>query len=146
MIGFFKNLFNRFFKRKPVTKNIIPPITRMAPAAEAKIPELTEREQIRMIEKAVAENQKRVRKQQYIPGMKNNRLHIEYSGDSGKNGGNSFIHDGKIMKAGKMYKGRIDSLRCTNLERATQIVRTIQSYCIKRAIFKDYTGQEFKIA
>lgn len=81
----------------------------------------------------------------YKPGMRNNRLHIEYSGN-GREGRNSYIENGKQMKAEAMYKGRIDSMRVTKLERAKEIVKGIQAHCIERATFKDATGTEFKIA
>lgn len=79
--------------------------------------------------------------------MKNNKLHIEYSGDSLHNGANTYLDKliNKIMKADSMYKGRIESMRCTRLERAQEIVKGIQTYCIRRATFTDSRGQQFQI-
>lgn len=88
----------------------------------------------------------------YKPGQRKNRLHIEYNGKSHYNGQNSFIQffgkhskDPKMMPAGTMYNGRIDSMRCTKPYRAMEIVAQIESYCIKRATFKDYRGVEIDI-
>lgn len=84
--------------------------------------------------------------------MRNNRLIIEYNGESKQNGRNFFLNrygkNGKRivrMRPGSMYKDRIDSMRCTRLNRAEEIVRSIQKYCIYRAIFKDAAGNEFKL-
>lgn len=60
--------------------------------------------------------------------MPNNRLHIQYYGNN------------KLILSGK-----IESMRVTKLERALEIVRGIQSYCIRRAIFQDKKGEQIKI-
>lgn len=79
--------------------------------------------------------------------MKNNKLHIEYNGSSAANGSNTYLDrlTNKIMKAESMYNGRIESMRCTRLGRAQEIVRGIQAYCIKRATFTDAAGQQYQI-
>lgn len=60
--------------------------------------------------------------------MPNNRLHIQYYGNN------------QLILAGK-----IESLRVTKLERATEIVRGIQLDCIRRAIFQDKQGEQITI-
>lgn len=79
--------------------------------------------------------------------MKNNRLHIEYSGGSLTNGANTFWDrmTGKIVKAESMYKGRIESMHCKRLYRAQEIVKGIQAHCIYRATFTDHAGQQYQI-
>ncbi len=82
--------------------------------------------------------------------MKNNRLHIQYNGRSAFNGRGGFrqpLSNGMFRRicAGAMYKHRTDSMRCTKLSRAEQIVGRIEKYCIERAVFKDAGGNEFKI-
>lgn len=96
----------------------------------------------------------------YKPGQKNNRLHIEYNG-RGRDGQNCHWKETFYLRvrngldstfkrklwvtAGSTYNGRIDSMRCTKLQRAMEIVNQIESYCIKRATFKDYRGVEIDI-
>lgn len=81
--------------------------------------------------------------------MRNNRLHIEYSGE-GRENRNTYIQQMangmfKVMPAEAMYKGRIDSMRCTKLNRAQEIVRSIAPHCITRAIFSDSNGTQIQI-
>lgn len=75
--------------------------------------------------------------------MRNNRLLIQYNGESKFAGRNVFFHG--RWSHGAMYKHRTDSMRCTKLKRAEQIVGQIEKYCIERAVFKDAGGNEFKL-
>lgn len=81
--------------------------------------------------------------------MKNNKLHIQYNGLSPKNGANMHhqrcgknLKMIRIVKADKMYNGRIESMRCTKEERAKEIIKGISRDYIKSAIFKDKFGNE----
>lgn len=148
MIKLFKKLFAWIFGTKSVHKTL----TRQEPLP------ISEKQELAQIEKEVRKNFKQSPanpKKAYVSRMRNNRLHIEYSGESLKNGQNAVFVDtfkpnGKFKRkifhrAGSMYKGRIESLRCTKLKRAQEIVGRIERYCIERATFKDHTGMEFQI-
>lgn len=84
--------------------------------------------------------------------MRNNRIHIMYNG-SGVLGSNFSCNRDKITniilsfeKQDKRYNGAIESMRCTKLERAQEIIGSISRDIIKKAIFQDKTGEQFKIA
>jgi len=147
MIKLLKKLFNWIFPGKKT-----PPPAKWPFAPDAG--QLTERQELDMIaQKVKKEFSKPSSDTRYKPNMKNNRLHIEYNGHSGKSGQNTTIQrlgkhgrTIKIMPGDSMYNGRIESIRCTKLERAMEIVKGIQSYCIERATFKDAWGNESQIA
>lgn len=136
MRNFFKKLFGwLFFKKNRYIKSELQKVTPKNISAPAPAPVKSKR-----------------LFSTYKPGQRNNRLHIEYNGKSHYNGQNSFIqffgkklNIPRLMPAGTMYNGRIDSMRCTRLYRAIEIVAQIESYCIKRATFKDYRGVEVDI-
>lgn len=67
--------------------------------------------------------------------MKNNKLHIVYSGEPAP----------MQSPTGVKNKGYIESMRCTKLERAQEIVRGIYPESVESATFKDKTGKETKI-
>lgn len=84
--------------------------------------------------------------------MRNNRIHIMYNG-SGVLGSNFSCNRDKITnmilsfeKQDKRYNGAIESMRCTKLERAQEIIGSISRDIIKKAMFQDKTGEQFKIA
>lgn len=80
--------------------------------------------------------------------MRNNRLHIEYNGEAPRSSSNMFrsgfyktSKTPRIIRAGAMYKGRIDSLKCNRLERAQEILKGLHAY-IERAVFTDKDGNQ----
>lgn len=84
--------------------------------------------------------------------MKNNLLHIEYNGLSPKNGAGSFhrlygknLKMVKLVKADKMYNGRIEKMKCNSKERAIEIVSGITREYIRRAIFQNKSGDQIVI-
>lgn len=59
----------------------------------------------------------------------NNRLHIQY---------NASCRNFRMLNS-------IESMRCTSLERAKDIARGIQSYCVRKIVFADASGNQFVI-
>jgi hypothetical protein len=67
--------------------------------------------------------------------MKNNRLSIEYKDER-----MTILYDSPLPRPHKE-----ESLRCTSLERATEIVNNRNRQNIKKAIFKNAAGEKIKI-
>lgn len=59
----------------------------------------------------------------------NNRLHIQY---------NASCRNFHMLNC-------IESMRCTSLERAKDIARGIQLYCVRKIVFADADGNQFVI-
>ncbi len=144
-MNIFQRIINFFFpkKGKQITADITPPpVIPPSPVIE----QIIEKPAEKKIEiPFVALKPKKWR-------VKNNRLHIVYNG-TGKAGVNfSCTREEitnrimKFTKQNKRYNGAIESMRCTKLKRAQEIVRGIQSHIISKAIFQDKSGKQIRIA
>lgn len=141
MKNFFKKLFSFFFqKKKPeIIIPIEPVITEEKHAIKIPVQEIKER----IDNSFMPPVPKKWR-------MKNNRLHIVYNGTSRFAGSNGWVERiGKrfrFHKADKMYNGCVESMRCTKLHRAQEIIGGIERYCIDKAFFQDKDGNQIQIA
>lgn len=127
MIQFFKKLIARLFgKNKPAD---IPEKPVIAPAIYPDPEKIEE-----MNNELISRKQDEVTKVKLVKEkrkifMRNNRLLIFY---------NYGCMNGRM-------NGKIESLRCTKIQRAREIAKGIQSYCVNQIIFADANGQQFTI-
>lgn len=167
MINFFKKLFAAIFgtKKKPSPYYEKPikeePIVLLDEMKMPKESYMTA-EQLKMEKKPLVEmvqvpGQPNFPKSNFFPfkgrkkwQMRNNRLHIEYNGTAHQSGSNFSLKRnemGKVIgidKPGSMYKGKIDSLRCTKIEKAQHTIRYLR-HSIERAVFTDKDGNQYQL-
>lgn len=142
MIQFFKRLLAAIFGKKEAA--VIAPNTsaQSASSNQVKIDEMDKdlaRKQAEEIARKQADELARKQADELTKvkqlresrkwSMKNNRIIIQYN-DQCRN---------------VRMNGKRESMRCTRLERAREIAAGIQSYCVKKIVFADYTGQQFII-
>lgn len=150
MINFFKKLFAAIFGKKKSSPSHKKPIV------EEPIILLDEMKMPKESQQPEPKNEL-VKEKKFFPfsgrkkwQMRNNRLHIEYNGEARASGINFFVDKDenkniiRMHRPGSMYKGKIESLRCTRLERADQIIRLFRS-SIKRAVFTDKEGNQYQL-
>lgn len=119
MIQFFKRLFAAIFGKKKVADVPAKPV--MQPAIypdQAKIDEMNKE-----LARKQADELTKVKqlKESRRWRMRNNRILIQYN------------HSALNVR----MTGKMESMRCTRLERAREIAAGIQSYCVKKIVFAD---------
>lgn len=126
MIKLFKKLFAWLFGTKPeIKKEVITP----SPFEQFK------REPVKETPKAAAPREPEPEKPMKAVQIEskwsipNNRIHIQYNGS---------CRNHKMLNC-------IESMRCNTLERAKDIARGIESYCVRKIIFADASGNQFVI-
>lgn len=135
MIQFFKTLFAAIFGKKKVSDVPVKPV--MEPAIypdQAKIDEMNKElasKESHELARKLADELTKVKqiKESRRWRMRNNRILIQYS------------HNCNNVR----MNGKMESMRCTRLERAREIASRIQSYCVKKIVFADRDGQQFII-
>lgn len=127
----FKRLLAWIFGTKPEIKKEV-----IAPSLFVEFKAELENQMAKEVPKAVASKvpepekpMKSVLDVQRKWSIPNNRLHIQY---------NDAAQDRHRLNS-------IESMRCNTLERAKDIARGIQSYCVRKIVFADASGNQFVI-